>query len=349
MRFGDGGSGSRLGGGTVGGGAGGAFVCRIAGDHRARARWTGIHAAALRTATIGAVLLAWARLADDATVVLTGCALAFIVSSLCTYFYGLVLPRLLDETNPWLIAARRFAGPLMIVSVASLLATLGAELSLRARWPMLPFHGLAASVLLTLLAGCAISLVSALRPGDPPRLSRRLRLACVYGAELLLAVAILHVRIAEPWLFHHRLAAYWPLVVMAIAFVGVGAAEVLARQGWDILSEPLGRTGIFLPLLPVIGWWVSPAAAVDFSQLLLVVSALYALLAWLRRSLGFAALAALAANGALWDFLARSQTLAFGRHPQLWLIPAALSVLAGAQLNRDRLAAARCARFGMPA
>ena len=48
---------------------------------------------------------------------------------------------------------------------------------------------------------------------------------------------------------------------------------------------------------------------------------------------------ALAANGGLWSLLARQPSLAFFVHPQVWLIPAAASVLIAAQLNRDRLAA----------
>ena len=56
-----------------------------------------------------------------------------------------------------------------------------------------------------------------------------------------------------------------------------------------------------------------------------------------RRSFGFALLAALAANGGLWYFLGDKEGLTFLEHPQLWLIPFALSVLAAAHLNRERL------------
>ena len=45
-------------------------------------------------------------------------------------------------------------------------------------------------------------------------------------------------------------------------------------------------------------------------------------------------LAALAANGGLWYLLNRYEDYNFLEHPQLWLIPPALCVLAAAQINR---------------
>jgi fructose-specific phosphotransferase system IIC component len=47
-------------------------------------------------------------------------------------------------------------------------------------------------------------------------------------------------------------------------------------------------------------------------------------------------LAALAGNGALWYLLQHTESYGFLEHPQLWLIPAALSVLVAAYLNQDR-------------
>jgi hypothetical protein len=48
-------------------------------------------------------------------------------------------------------------------------------------------------------------------------------------------------------------------------------------------------------------------------------------------------LAAVAGNGGLWYFLKDSKEYGFYQHPQLWLIPAALSVLAAARVNRESL------------
>src|SRR5438046_1885295 len=49
------------------------------------------------------------------------------------------------------------------------------------------------------------------------------------------------------------------------------------------------------------------------------------------------AAAALAGNGALLALLAETEGFSISQHPQLWLIPPALSVLIAAQLNRQRL------------
>ena len=51
--------------------------------------------------------------------------------------------------------------------------------------------------------------------------------------------------------------------------------------------------------------------------------------------------AALAANFGLWSLLVHTQ-LSFLAHPQLWLVPLALIVLAAEHINRDRLSTAQC-------
>ena len=48
-------------------------------------------------------------------------------------------------------------------------------------------------------------------------------------------------------------------------------------------------------------------------------------------------MAAVAGNGGLWYVLQRSDDYQFLQHPQLWLIPVALSVLMAAYLNEDKL------------
>ncbi|HZK80752.1 MAG TPA: hypothetical protein VFC46_06780, partial [Humisphaera sp.] len=309
----------------------------------ARAKWPGLRIAAIATIPISAVLLGWAWLPFGFNAPVQHCAIAFIVFSFATCVFHLLLPRLLNADDPWRAAARTASGPLLALSVLSLSATLAAEGFQRANHPTIRLHGYAIAVFITILCGCAFSLLTALRPGNPPQFSRRSRIRFVYVSEALLAVAFAHLHLAEPQLFSGFLQPYWPLVVMAIAFAGVGAGEIFRRRENEILAEPLGQTGIFLPLLPVIGLWFLPAASVDYGTLLLVVAAFYGILAGMRRSIVFGALSALAANGAIWNTLSHSQSFGFTQHPQLWMIPAALSMLAGAQLNRDRLTVDRLA------
>jgi hypothetical protein len=66
---------------------------------------------------------------------------------------------------------------------------------------------------------------------------------------------------------------------------------------------------------------------------------LYAVTAVLRRASTFALLAALAANFGLWVIYAHHQSLAFLLHPQIWLVPVGLILLAAEHLHRGHLTA----------
>jgi hypothetical protein len=171
---------------------------------------------------------------------------------------------------------------------------------------------------------------------DPLNIRPPLRGAYIYAAEALLAVSFVHLRLTMPWLFGGVIAQYWPLVVMAIAFAGVGVGELLARRQLAVVSSPLTTTGIFLPILPVLAFGLA-RSGVDFAALLFLVGFFYVVVSTARRSFAIGMLATLAANGGLWSLLYRRPDLRVIVHPQLWLIPAAVSVLIAAQLNRDRI------------
>jgi hypothetical protein len=86
----------------------------------------------------------------------------------------------------------------------------------------------------------------------------------------------------------------------------------------------------------VLGFWIA-SSEVDFSVLLFVVGGLYGLLSILRRSFGFGLLAAVTGNAGLWYVFQRTADYGFLQHPQVWLVPVALSVLAAAYLNEEKL------------
>jgi len=126
------------------------------------------------------------------------------------------------------------------------------------------------------------------------------------------------------------------LLVMVVAYAGVVASEALRRHKLFVLAHPLERTGAFLPLLPVVGFWIA-SSEVDFSLVLFVIGGLYGLLSVLRRSFVFGLLAAFAGNAGLWYAFNRTADYGFLQHPQLWLIPIAVSVLIAAYLNEDKM------------
>jgi hypothetical protein len=209
----------------------------------------------------------------------------------------------------------------------------------------------------------AMSLRLALSPRpDPVQLGERGRAAYVYLAEALLVLLFLHVRLNVPELFAGWMGRYWTLIVLLLAFTVVGLAETCRRRGLAVLAGPLGRTGVFLPLVPIVSFWLRPPAALlafaderapglrpilnyldalpwhfDAHAIIWFLAAgLYALLALSRRSFTWALVAALAANFGLWAIWAHVG-VAFLAHPQVWLIPLALVLLVAEHLNRDRL------------
>ncbi|MBI4602789.1 MAG: hypothetical protein HY721_12600 [Planctomycetes bacterium] len=317
--------------------------------------------AALGLAAAGSVAWAWAWLAphgmfDDVPhrAVLCMTALAAAAS-----FAGILAVRLAARGGPraealrWLEAARGALPALLAAAGASLAAVLLAEVSgqLRSGQVFLATPAVAA-VAGTLAALAAAAATFAAVPRlDPLAVPERRRGLYVYGAEALIALLFVHVRLARPEWFTGFFTRYWPLVVMALALAGAGLGEVLRRRALNALSEPLTRTGAFLPLLPVLGYWMSdwvPRSGAGYTLQLVLVGLVYLALAVTRKSFGFGLLSALSANGGLWFFLHDKEGFRFLEHPQLCLAPAALSVLLAAHLNRERLGDQRTAavRYG---
>jgi hypothetical protein len=272
-----------------------------------------------------------------------------------TALYGVALPRWLAGDPAWVRCARR-VGPIL-GGLASLTLLVLLVQEFRLYDPIARRTPMAWPAVAVVLAALVTLMVSGIRfavvPGrDPLGLSERGRTLYVYAVELLLVLAFVHLRMTEPQLFGGFLSRYWMFVAMLIAFAGVGLSEFFERRKLRVLAEPLQRTGVFLPVLPLLAFWVKPLtpnlppllqtllrhnpSLNTYATLWLLVCGLYALVSLTRRSFVFALLAALAANFALWSLLAQ-YGVAFLLHPQCWLIPLALIVLVSEHLNRDRL------------
>jgi hypothetical protein len=330
-------------------------------------RW----AVALRYATLalGVLLVAqagWALLdLGSPALWLYRSILLMLALVLLTLVYGLVLPRLLPPFTLWAECCRRLGPVLGVLASCLLLVILIQEGllfdSVTSRTPM----ALAAVlvVLLALVSMIAAAIQFAVVPGhDPLGLSDRGRRLYVYAAEGLFVLLFIHTRLTVPELFGGKLGKYWTLIVMAVAYVGVGLSEFFKRRKLLVLAEPLERTGVLLPLLPLLAFWVRPPeflhrlATTGFPGLFpfldylyklepnygryaliwFLLGLLYALVAIARRSFWFGFLAALAANFGLWSLL-YAQDLSLLQHPQLWLIPFAVIILVAGEINRDRL------------
>jgi hypothetical protein len=268
--------------------------------------------------------------------------------ALLSMLYGLGLSRWLPSSSSWAETSRRI-GPVLgalaslavlVILVQEALLFEGPQILTASQGTGAPMERMAplgiAVVGMALLGLIAAGLSFAVLPGrDPLGLSLRGRQVYVYGAEVLLVLLFVHFRLTVPELFRLGLfKEYWPFILMVLAFSGAGLSEFFHRRGLPVLAEPLERTGVFLPLLPVLAIWVLPAGRYAF--LCFLAGLLYGLLSVTKRSFRFALLAALVANLGLWVLL-HQHAIYFFNHPQFWLIPLALVVLVSEHLNRDRL------------
>lgn len=295
--------------------------------------------AAIIVFILGAVLFGWSWLTPgiDATWLNRSVILMLEVFGL-TAVYGLLLDKANARFPDWTTAARACVPWLLGAGLLALLFCLQTEIVYQLEFGAVRIHPLSlAAIALTLCAAVVTCVLFALSPNhDPLSLSQRGRAKYVYVAEAMLALLFLHIRLTMPWLFTGFIERYWPLVIMAIAYFGVTASEALRGRKLLVLAQPLERTGAFLPLLPVLGFWFS-SSEVDFSLLLFIIGGLYGLLSILRRSFVFGMMAGVAGNAGLWYMWNRMADYQFLQHPQLWLIPVALSALIAAYLNEDRL------------
>jgi hypothetical protein len=287
---------------------------------------------------IGAVLFGWAWLTPDVNATwLNRSVILLVETALLTDVYGFSIGKIRKQNEAWAKSISSALPALLIAGFVALAFSLSTELSDQLSFGSVIISPLALiAIAAVLITAAVVPVWFAISPArDPLSLSQRGRMNYVYVAELMLALLFFHIRLTMPWLFTGFFERYWPFIAMAIAFGGVLVSEALRRRNLLVLAQPIERTGVFLPLLPVLGFWVA-TSEVDYSSLLFVVGGLYGLLSSLRRSFLFGMLAAIAGNAGLWYALHGTQDYQFLQHPQLWLVPAALSVLLAAYLNEDK-------------
>jgi hypothetical protein len=292
-----------------------------------------------------AVAFAWAWVPPDFPVPwLHRLAVTVVALALTAVVYGFGLVKFLRRENEWTRAAARLVPSLAVFATALIFVILAIEVMEFIEAGTVPIVTPALIAIgLTLVGLATAAIVAALVPGrDPLGLSERGRTLYVYAAEVLAALLFVHIRVTMPWLFQGWFLRFWPLLVMGIAFVGVGLGELFERHRRRVLAEPLHNTGALLPLLPAIGFWFV-ASQVHYSLLLLSIGVLYTAMSVLRQSSLYGVLAAIAANASLWFWLYSQEGLGFFEHPQLWLIPPALAALVAGYINRDRLTAQQLA------
>ena len=272
------------------------------------------------------------------------CVILMAAAVATAWIAGWVLPQALAQQPEWLAAGRRGATALAGLAAAMLAVIFGQEIYSRQPHgtPMAPAAFIA--VALALVAGMAACLTFAVRPQrDPMHWSDRRRQIYVYCAEFLLLLVCIHLRLTVPKLFAWGITEkYWMLLVLAAAFVGTGLSEWFSRRGLPVLSEPLQRTAVLLPLAPAVGFWIptdvpreillaGPKLAIWF-----LAALFYGIRAVSRRS-GASTILSVAATGIGFCVLWHQSGIGFFERPQLWVIPIALGALIAEYLNHDRL------------
>ncbi len=286
------------------------------------------------------------------------------------FVYGVGLVRVIHSNNDWRLAVQRAARDAGVSAIVALMAVL----CLEAWWfdPVngSPVTGWQIALVAAALVGLAVALLTmaltesqsegepvsgtalAAGPFAQPPVASAIPLiftpqAFVYAAEVVIALLFLHCYLTMPELFRGYLQPYWPLIVMAIAFAGVGASELCQRAKLRVLSEPLQNSAALLPLIPALGFWVATSRT-DYSSVLFAAGLVYVWLNLRRRSFWYVLAASLAGNVGLWSLWSEHGVELLVR-PQVWLIPPAVSVLAAAQWNRRRLTEAQLAAIRYPA
>jgi hypothetical protein len=267
----------------------------------------------------------------------------------------------------WLTARRRVAGWATAIAFVVLCVNLIQQIPVYNPAPDVrrtPLTQLESLAMLAAIAGLfVLALRFALKPErDPFALPERGRTAYVYLAEVLLVLFFTQIRFNVPELFLGNVAKLWTFAVMVLAYVGIGLAEFFERKKLDVLALPLRRTGVLLPLIPLLAFWAKPPTFVSefardsapglgpllgyleklpqhfdtYAWLWFLAGGVYGLVALSKKSFGWALLAALATNAAMWSLLAHNE-VPFALHPQAWVIPLALIILVSEHVNRHRL------------
>lgn len=287
----------------------------------------------------------WARLPLDGPAPwLHRGAVLVAAAALAALPAAVLAARRIGARTGWNVAGGRAATALGGAAVAGLALVLGGEVFLAVDTGTLPMDLWAELVVAVGLAiGAAACILLAVTPRlDPLKLSPRGRTLYVYAAEALATVLCLHLWLAFPNLFALGLIRkYWMFLVMAVAFGGSWLGEWFARRKLPVLSEPLARTALVLPLVPAAVFWFPPADSLMGQTLLgpafwFLMGLFYATLAVMRHSGWLAALAIGSGNMGLWILWDRWE-MNFFDHPQLWLIPVSLCALVAEYLHHDRL------------
>lgn len=153
----------------------------------------------------------------------------------------------------------------------------------------------------------------------------------VLAAQAVLVGAYFYSRVA-----FSTSAATDAIVLVLLAYLNFGIAEVMARSGWDFFARPMLSFALIMPLFP-LGLAFRGGGAGNANLFTLFAGAVYYAVAGGRLKAGrWGYAAAVLFNAFLWLFWARVGWR-LADHPQFYMVPVGLSVVLLAEINRREL------------
>jgi hypothetical protein len=297
--------------------------------------------ASLCLVTLGCLMFGWADLTPAKMFrpsLLTLLVRSLLVSAGLVFIYGGLVSRWVRAEDSWLQSLREMAVAtcgIAIVFLGLVLLQEGAEFREGVGCGLSIAESVSSAVV---IIGMIVGLITiAIRPqNDPFSLSIQGRQGYVYLAQLVVIGLLLHVYFTMPWLFQFGIKEYWPYIAMAICFVGVGLSRLLEKRGLDVLGQPLFTTAAILPVLTAVAIFGIDSQA-NGALVMLIVGLAYLMISYTNHSIWSGAASLLFGNLALWMFCGRFPNFTFLEHPQIWLIPPAISVLIAARVFRNSL------------
>ena len=311
---------------------------------------------AISLGLVAIALWASANSLDTEHFLLTACMRWLVASALIIPTLLFVLPKLIGERirTRWLDAFQKGAITTVAAALCSTFAMITLEFILR------DSNGIdSLSLVIVIGAGItmgALSLMSGatvLATGPQGILRSTISISDQQRTYLLLATQLLgfltwlHIFLCRPaWAFA-GMRENWPYVVMGLAFTSVGITEFARRRGDAVMANTIRKTALYLPLIPMLGLWLSASnqdntiltnmIESDYEILLVMAAVYYFAAGTMWKSTMPRVTGVILGNAAWWFVLVQMPGWGFMMHPQLWLIPPAACVLAMTHFYRDRL------------
>ncbi|MCC9600010.1 hypothetical protein LOC67_05505 [Stieleria sp. JC731] len=288
----------------------------------------------------------------------------FVAWIVVAVIQSVALPKLFTEgmLQRWGRVVRHGTGLAILLAAVSLAATLVQEFLIRTNnqtellsRPLYLGVAVVLGAMTVLTTFASIASGPGFRYREIWKLSDQQRGILVVAAQAIGGLTWFHLFLCKSPLASLGLRAYWPYIVMILAFVSVGITEWSRRRQDEVLSAVLKRTALFLPLIPVLGFWLSGSLVsnlfgdydesswtfarghVSYQTLLIVAAFYYGVISVIWKSPQSRLLSILLGNIALWVVLIQVPGWSFLTHPQAWLIPPAVCVLVLSHMHRDRL------------